>query len=111
MRVIKPSDLKIECYKSSGPGGQRKNKRETAVRITHTPTGITVVSTSERSQIKNRRKALGALQERLKKFFKKKKKRIPTKKPAPVKEMTLQNKKARGKVKRLRKKVNQLDYE
>ena len=58
---IKPEDLKIETFKSSGPGGQNVNKRETAVRIVHLPTGIVVSCQSERFQGLNRKKALEML--------------------------------------------------
>jgi peptide chain release factor 2 len=55
---IKSDDLKIEYSKSGGPGGQNVNKRETAVRIVHLPTNISVHVTSERSQEQNKEKAL-----------------------------------------------------
>jgi peptide chain release factor 2 len=55
---IKDSDIKVEFSKSGGPGGQNVNKRETAVRATHTATGITVHVTSERSQEQNKQKAI-----------------------------------------------------
>lgn len=54
---IKPEDLKIDFYRSSGPGGQNVNKRETAVRITHLPTGVQASSQSGRLQGQNRQKA------------------------------------------------------
>lgn len=54
---IKPDDLKIDFYNASGPGGQYVNKRETAVRITHLPTGIVVTCQSERFQGANRKNA------------------------------------------------------
>ncbi len=54
---IKPEDLKIDFYNASGPGGQYVNKRETAVRITHLPTGIVVTCQSERFQGANRKNA------------------------------------------------------
>ncbi len=62
---IKPEDLKVEFARSSGPGGQNVNKRETSVRLTHVPTGIAVHCESERSQADNRSKALQILQGKL----------------------------------------------
>lgn len=62
---IPESDLKIEISKAGGPGGQNVNKRETAVRMTHIPTGISVRTTSERSQMQNREKALQILKGKL----------------------------------------------
>lgn len=63
--VIKPEELKMDVYRSSGPGGQNVNKRETAVRITHLPTGIVTSSQSERLQGLNRDKAMKILYAKL----------------------------------------------
>jgi len=63
--VIPPEDLKIEFSKSGGPGGQNVNKRETAVRIVHLPTNLSVHVTSERSQEQNRERALEMLKGKL----------------------------------------------
>lgn len=62
---INPSDLKIEFFRSSGPGGQNVNKRETAVRIIHLPTGTVVTAQTERGQEANKQFALSILRSKI----------------------------------------------
>ena len=94
----------IETYRSSGPGGQRKNKVETAVRLKHLPSGITVVATEHRSQSENRKLAFERLRERLIKLNRPKKRRIATSLPVTAVEKRMEEKKIRSRKKHLRQK-------
>jgi peptide chain release factor 2 len=72
--VIPEKDLKIEFSRAGGPGGQNVNKRETAVRVVHIPTGIAVHASNERSQEQNREQAMAMLRARIFKYAEKEKK-------------------------------------
>ena len=102
-RVLK-KQVVIETYRSSGPGGQRKNKVETAVRLRHLPSGMTVVATEHRSQAENRRLAFERLRKRLMKLNRPIRRRIPTRTPQGAVEKRMEEKRMRSVKKRLRQK-------
>ncbi len=93
-------DLLEECevtpYRSSGPGGQKKNKTESSVRIRHLPTGIVRIATESRSQSANRLLALARIREALAARARRRKPRIPTRRPPVAQERRLEEKKKRA---------------
>ena len=72
---IKDEDLRVDTYRSSGAGGQHVNKTDSAIRLTHMPTGIVVAVQSERSQHKNRSKAMSILKAKLYEYYEDKKRK------------------------------------
>lgn len=98
-------EVVIETYRSSGPGGQRKNKKETAVRLRHLPSGVTVVATEQRSQARNLELALERLRERLLRMSRPKRRRIPTKVSVAAVEKRIMGKKFLSAKKRQREKI------
>jgi ribosome-associated protein len=98
-------DVEVTFYKSRGPGGQRKNKRETAVKIVHIPTGLTARATESRSQAANRALAFERLVQKLERLKRKKKSRIPTKKPPGVKRREREKKEKQSRKKKERSRL------
>jgi protein subunit release factor A len=98
------SQCRVDTFQAGGKGGQHQNRTESAVRLTHRPTGIVVTARDERSQHRNRAIALERLRERLRKRNRRPKRRIPSRVPRREKERRLRNKKHRSRIKQLRKK-------
>lgn len=96
-------DCSLAFYRASGPGGQHRNKTETAVRVTHLPTGTVAAAAEERSQSRNREVALERLREKLVRRYKPVKPRRKTRVPARAKTARLEEKVRRGEKKRMRK--------
>ncbi len=97
------ADCDVETYCSSGPGGQNVNRRETAVRLRHRPSGVVVTCQRERSQFRNKQIALAQLRRKLQLLNRKRRRRIPTVMPVGVRETILERKRRQSLKKSLRR--------
>ena len=97
-------ECEVETFRASGPGGQHVNKTETAVRLTHLPSGLVVTCREERSQHRNKTLCLQKLRERVEQLNYRPARRVPTRVPRRAKTRTLEEKARRSHVKRLRSK-------
>jgi ribosome-associated protein len=97
-------ECRVETFRAGGPGGQHQNKTESGVRLTHTPTGISVTARESRSQHRNRQIALARLREAVTEAMKEEKPRKPTRTPRREKRKRLEEKRRRSDVKQARKK-------
>lgn len=112
MKIILPSsdeellkECKIQAFRAQGSGGQHVNVTDSAIRLIHIPTGIVVTSQKERSQHLNKRDCLAKLRKTVERLNYRRPKRIPTQKPASVKQENLVKKARHGQKKRLRQKL------
>jgi protein subunit release factor A len=96
------AECDVETYRSSGPGGQKKNKTESSVRITHRPSGIVRIATESRSQYRNRESALQRVWDALEARKRKPKPRVPTKPTAGARAERITVKRRISAIKRLR---------
>jgi len=97
-------ECEVDTFRSSGPGGQHVNKTESAVRLTHLPSGIVVTSQQERSQHRNKALCLEKLRQKIAKLNYRPAKRVPTHLPRSARNRTLEEKARRSRIKRLRSK-------
>jgi protein subunit release factor B len=101
-RALLERQVRIETYRASGPGGQHLHKTESAVRLTHPPSGVVVTASDTRSQARNREIAFARLTERLRQLNRRPKPRKPTRPSRAAKARRLESKKRHSALKRLR---------
>ena len=97
-------ECNVDTFRAGGKGGQHLNKTESAVRLSHLPTGTVVTCQDERSQYQNKRKCLLQLRGKLVALNYRPPKRIPTRKPRSAKEKILETKRKQSQKKQLRQK-------
>jgi ribosome-associated protein len=97
------AECRVETFRAGGPGGQHQNKTESGVRLVHLPSGVRAVAREERSQHRNRAKALERLRAKLEALLHREAPRKSTRVPRRQKEKRLGEKRKRGEAKQLRK--------
>ena len=102
-------EVEVDVFRASGPGGQHVNKTESALRLTHPPSGVVVIAQDSSSQHRNRETAFERLAERLERLNYVPKKRVATKPTAASRRRRIEGKKQRGQTKRQRGRVRHDD--
>jgi protein subunit release factor B len=104
--MISDKDIDIEYYRASGPGGQRRNKKDTAVRAVHRPTGIVAVAAESRYRSRNLKNALERLTRKVEEHNRPKTPRRPTRTPLFADRRRIRGKRIKSEKKEMRKKVD-----
>jgi ribosome-associated protein len=98
-------EVRVDVFRASGPGGQHVNKTESALRLTHLPSGVVVTCQDSPSQFRNRETAFKRLAERLERLNRVPKKRVATKPTKGSRERRIEGKKQRGAIKKTRGRI------
>jgi protein subunit release factor A len=104
-RATLEREVEVDTFRASGPGGQHVNKTESALRLTHLPSGVVVTAQDSPSQYRNRETAFRRLAERLERLNRVPKKRVATRPTLASKKRRIEGKKLRAGTKRLRGRV------